>query len=57
MRQHFSRGENPGVRTDEIRVAEPAFRRTPIFGAARPEVAPGKAAKYRRAPGLYALAL
>ena len=57
LRQFLSRGENPGVRADEIRVAEPAFRRGPILGAARPEVAPGKAAEHRRTPGLCALAL
>ena len=33
---------NPGIRADEIRVAEPAFRRGPILRAARPEVAPEK---------------
>ena len=57
LRQFLGRGENPGIRADEIRVAEPAFRRGPILGAARPEVAPGKAAEHRRTPGLCALAL
>src|SRR5262249_30235280 len=45
------------VGPDKVRVAEPAHCRGAVNLAARPKVASGKPAKYRRASGLCALAL